>query len=197
LPGITKPILPLPGGRRRRRASVPPPTESDPAVDRLKKQIDYGVRALAAVSGAGIVAMMLLTCADVFLRYLFNAPIEGTLDVTQMLMVIVVFFGLAYCGWTGGHVVVDLLREFLPAGILVPLAVLVNATGAVAMLAMAWQSVETSFTYMITGETPMTVLIPKYPFIWVAAFGALSYAAILIFKTVRPDERDDSSGSRP
>jgi len=108
-----------------------------------------------------------------------------------------VFFGLAYCGWTGGHVVVDLLREFLPAGILVPLAVLVNATGAVAMLAMAWQSVETSFTYMITGETPMTVLIPKYPFIWVAAFGALTYATILIFKTVRPDERDDSSGSRP
>jgi len=174
-----------------------PPTESDPAVDRFKTQIDFGVRALAAVSGVGIVAMMLLTCADVFLRYLFNAPIEGTLDVTQMLMVVVVFFGLAYCGWTRGHVVVDVLRELLPAKVIVPLAVLVNAIGAVAMLAMAWQSVETSFTYMITGETPMTVLIPKYPFIWVAAFGALTYAAILLFKTVRPDEREEADRWSP
>jgi len=141
--------------------------------------------------------MMLLTCADVFLRYLFNAPIEGTLDLTQMLMVITVFFGLAYCGWTGGHVVVDLLRELLPAKVIIPLAVVVNAVGAVAMLAMAWESVQTSLTYMLTGETPMTVLIPKYPFIWIAAFGALTYAGVLLFKTVWPDERDEPGGSSP
>ena len=163
-------------------------------MDRLKTGIDYGVRGLAAVSGAGIVAMMLLTCADVLLRYLFNAPIEGTLDLTQMLMVVIVFFGLAYCGWTGGHVVVDLIRELLPARIIVPLAIAVNAVGAMAMLAMAWESIQTSLIYMLTGETPMTVLIPKYPFIWIAAFGALTYAAILLFKTVRPDERDDAGG---
>ena len=162
-------------------------------MDRLKAPIDLGVRILAAVSGAGIVAMMLLTCADVFLRYLFNAPIEGTLDITQMLMVIVVFFGLAYCGWTGGHVAVDLLYGVLPRKIIVPLAVLVNAVGAVTMLTMGWESVQTSFTYMTTGETPMTVLIPKYPFIWVAAFGAFTYAAILLFKTVRPDEPGETS----
>jgi TRAP-type C4-dicarboxylate transport system permease small subunit len=164
-------------------------------MDRLRTGIEYGVRALAAVSGAGIVAMMLLTCADVFLRYVFNAPIEGTLDITQMLMVIVVFFGLAYCGWTGGHVVVDLMQELLPPKVIVPVAVAVNAVGAVAMLAMAWESVQTSLSYMLTGETPMTVMIPIYPFIWVAAFGALSYAAILLFKTVRPDERDQTGRS--
>ena len=166
-------------------------------MDRLKTGIDYSVRGLAAVSGVGILAMMLLTCADVMLRYLFNAPIEGTLDLTQMLMVIVVFFGLAYCGWTGGHVVVDLIRELLPKKVVVPLAVAVNAVGAAAMLAMAWESYQTSLTYMLTGETPMTVLIPKYPFIWVAAFGALTYAAVLLFKTVRPDERNESGGSSP
>jgi len=161
-------------------------------VNRLKSGIERSVRGLAAVAGVGIVAMMLLTCADVFLRYFFNAPIEGTLDLTQMLMVIIVFFGLAYCGWTGGHVVVDLLRELIPHRVIVPLAIIVNAAGAVTMLAMAWESLQTSFTFMMTGETPMTVLIPKYPFIWVAAFGALTYAVVLLFKTVRPDERDEN-----
>ena len=166
-------------------------------MDHLRASIDYGVRGLAAVSGIAIVAMMLLTCADVFLRYLFNAPIEGTLDLTQMLMVITVFFGLAYCGWTGGHVVVDLLRDLVPAKIIVPLAIAVNAVGAVAMLAMGWESIQTSLVYMLTGETPMTVLVPKYPFIWIAAFGAFTYAAVLVFKTFRPDERDETRGPSP
>jgi TRAP-type C4-dicarboxylate transport system permease small subunit len=94
-------------------------------------------------------------------------------------------------------VVVDLLRELLPAKVIIPLAVVVNAVGAVAMLAMAWESVQTSLTYMLTGETPMTVLIPKYPFIWIAAFGALTYAGVLLFKTVWPDERDEPGGSSP
>jgi TRAP-type C4-dicarboxylate transport system permease small subunit len=164
-------------------------------VDRLRTSIDTGVRALAAVSGLGIVAMMLLTCADVFLRYLFNAPIEGTLDLTQMLMVVTVFFGLAYCGWTGGHVVVDLLRDLVPARVIVPLAIAVNAVGAVAMLAMGWESIQTSMVYMLTGETPMTVLVPKYPFIWIAAFGSFTYAGVLLFKTFRPDERHEPGGS--
>jgi TRAP-type C4-dicarboxylate transport system permease small subunit len=163
-------------------------------VDRLRSGIERSVRGLAAVAGIGILAMMLITCADVFLRYLFNAPIEGSLDITQMLMVIIVFFGLAYCGWTGGHVAVDLLRDLVPPAVVVPLARLVNLIGAVVMLAMAWQSVLTAMTFIKTGETPMTVLIPKYPFILVVTFGALTYAAILLYKTVDPDERSESRG---
>lgn len=53
--------------------------------------------------------MMLLTVADVFLRFFFNSPISGTTELTQLLMVAVVFPALAWCGVTGGHVKVDLL----------------------------------------------------------------------------------------
>jgi TRAP-type C4-dicarboxylate transport system permease small subunit len=164
-------------------------------VGRLKTVIDVGTRALAAVGGIGIMAMMLLTCADVFLRYFVNAPIEGVLDLTQMLMVVIVFFGLAYCGWTGGHVAVDYLHDLLPPRMVVPLAVAVNATGAVVMLAMAWEGLQTSLTFMMTGETPMTVMIPKYPFIWVVAFGSLTYAAVLVFQTIWPNEGPKPNGS--
>ena len=158
--------------------------------------MERAVHVFAVVAGIGILAMMLLTCADVFLRYFFNAPIEGTLDLTQMLMVVVVFFGLAYCGWTGGHVAVDLLREIVPPSVVVPLARLVNVIGAVVMLAMAWQSTLMALTFIKTGETPMTVLIPKYPFIFMVTFGALTYAAVLVFKTAAPDELDEAGGPR-
>lgn len=166
-------------------------------LDRLERWIDRGALGLAMVAGLAILAMMALTCVDVFLRYFLNAPIEGTFDLTQMLMVVIVFFALAYCGWTGGHVVVDLLREVLPKTLLVPLAVMVNIAGAAVMLAIAWQSLLTAQTYMETGETPMTLLIPKYPFILVVSFGALTYAAVLLFKSLRPDERATHDRSGP
>ena len=157
---------------------------------RLEGYIEQAVRGLAILAGIAILAMMLLTCTDVFLRYTFNAPIEGSFDVTQMLMVVVVFFALAYCGWTGGHVVVDLLRDVLPPRLLVPLSVLVNGVGFTVMVIITWQALVTASDFMRTGETPMTVLIPKYPFVIVTAFGASIYAAVLLFKTFRPDERE-------
>jgi TRAP-type C4-dicarboxylate transport system permease small subunit len=47
-------------------------------------------------------AMMCLTSADAFSRYLFNSPILGALEVTEKyLMVASIFLGLAY-GYRGG-----------------------------------------------------------------------------------------------
>lgn len=53
--------------------------------------------------------MMLLTVADVFMRFFFNSPITGTTEITQLMMVIVVFLSLAWGGVTGSHVKVDLI----------------------------------------------------------------------------------------
>ncbi len=168
--------------------------KGEPRVNRLENRlahlIEKSVRGLAVIAGIAIIAMMLLTCADVFLRYFVNAPIEGSFDVTQMLMVIIVFFALGYCGWTGGHVVVDLLRDVISRRLLVALSVVVNGVGAAVMLAIVWQATLTAIDFVRTGETPMTVLIPKYPFILVTAFGALSYAAVLLFRTRWPEERE-------
>jgi len=42
----------------------------------------------------------------------------------------------------------------------------------------------------------MSVLSPIYPSVWVAAFGRLTCACLLLFKTFRPDELD-ASGAWP
>ncbi len=47
-------------------------------------------------------AMMCLTSADAFSRYLFNSPILGALEITEKyLMVAAIFLGLSY-GYRGG-----------------------------------------------------------------------------------------------
>ena len=61
------------------------------------------------VSTGTLGIMMFLTVADVFLRYFFNSPITGATEITELLMVVLVFPALAWCAFTGKHVSVDLL----------------------------------------------------------------------------------------
>jgi TRAP-type C4-dicarboxylate transport system permease small subunit len=59
-----------------------------------------------------ILLTMLLTSADALARYLFNSPIEGTLQITEdYLLVLLVFLVLGYSYRTGSHIRVTLLLE--------------------------------------------------------------------------------------
>ena len=69
------------------------------------------LRWMALAGGWVIVALMLYTVLDVILRYVFNKPFSGSLEVTEFAMSAIVFLGIAYCGWVGGHVAVDILER--------------------------------------------------------------------------------------
>ena len=48
--------------------------------------------------GLGVLClMMLLTVADVLLRYTLNQSILGTIELTEYMMLIIFYFGFAWC----------------------------------------------------------------------------------------------------
>ncbi len=127
--------------------------------------IDLASVFLARVVVGTLIAMMLLTCGDVFFRYIFRRSIMGTTEVTgHYLMVAVVFLPLAYGMIArGGHIKVDFVVSRLPlrmqciletVGLLLSLGVYVLITwyGAVGGL-HAWR----------TGETMVNVALPLWP----------------------------------
>lgn len=67
-----------------------------------------------AIGSIVLLGMMILTTADVTLRYLFNRPIMGTYELVQLMLVIVVAFGFAYTAMQKGHIVVDVIFDLLP-----------------------------------------------------------------------------------
>jgi TRAP-type C4-dicarboxylate transport system permease small subunit len=154
---------------------------------RIEKRIGKFFRGLAYISGASVLLMMMVTVTDVFLRYVFNSPLGSNVDITQMAMVVIVFFALAHCGWTGGHVVVDILTDVLPKSVLKLCDVLLNLIGGVLVLGIAWQSFLAAIDYAETGEVSFTLLVPLYPFLAVCAFGSLGYAVVLFYLAVRPN----------
>lgn len=58
-------------------------------------------------------ALALLTLADVLGRYVFHFPVPGTVELTEILMVGVIFIGLVLTTLERGHVVVDVFTNLL------------------------------------------------------------------------------------
>ena len=58
-------------------------------------------------------ALMLLTCADVIGRYFLNNAVDGTVEITELALAVVVFAEMPVITWRGGHVVVDLLDRYM------------------------------------------------------------------------------------
>ena len=80
----------------------------DDALERTSETLGNGVRRLAIAGGVILMFLMLLTVADVTLRKFFE-PIEGSQDISEGGLIVVVFLSIAYSGWTGGHIAVDLI----------------------------------------------------------------------------------------
>jgi TRAP-type C4-dicarboxylate transport system permease small subunit len=69
---------------------------------------------LGNLSGVSIFLIMVLTSVDVVLRYFFNSPLIWVLEWTEYLMVVIVYFGLAYTYTVGGHIGIDILLPYFP-----------------------------------------------------------------------------------
>ena len=66
-------------------------------------------RICSVIAGAFILVMTLLTTADVFMRYVFNSPINGNFELQPMLLVGVVYLATASVQARRGHIALDLI----------------------------------------------------------------------------------------
>lgn len=81
---------------------------------RLVKLLSIVERFGAIISGAFVLIMMVLTTADVFMRYAFNSPITGNYELQPLLLVGVVFLAAASIQARRVHISLDLITSHLP-----------------------------------------------------------------------------------
>ena len=88
-------------------SSQPDPVAgSNAAVEAYHRALKGLVRALAYLAGAGLMAMVLVTTADVVLR-VFNAPLTGAYDIVKIAAAITVAAALPYTTAIKGHVAIE------------------------------------------------------------------------------------------
>jgi len=139
---------------------------------------------MAIVGGAVLLCLMALTVAAVTLRK-FNDPILGTQDLSEAGLTIVVFFAMAYSGWTGGHIAVDLIGNFVSARRLAAVDAAVRIVCGLFFLVAAWQSLSQGLDALEFGDGFNLLDIPHHPFYFVIAFGSLVFALVLVVLGLR------------
>ncbi len=115
--------------------------------------------------------MMLLTMADVLLRKMISRSILGAVEVTEFMMVILVFFGLAQTEIFNGHVKVDLLMKRFSERIKGLVDAITQFSCFLLFGVATWSTVVYSSTMRASKEVTQDLWIPKYPFIYVVAVG--------------------------
>jgi TRAP-type C4-dicarboxylate transport system permease small subunit len=141
------------------------------------------LRALSLAGGWVLVLLMVYTVVDVVLRYAFNHPFRGSLEVTEFAMSVIVFLGIAYCGWLGGHVAVDILERPLEHPGLRFVPVLLALVSAVLFGTIAWLTAIEALTSMHRISNMMRW--PHWPFQLTVAFGSAMYAIVLAIHAVQ------------
>lgn len=131
--------------------------------DRLKRTLELLCGLLAALA---LFAIMLLTLADVSGRKALSASIPGSLEMTELLMVIVIFAGLPLVSLRGEHVVFDSLDPWLPRWFARLQGVAVDLLCVAVLGGMAWLMAAKAGQMMEYGDTTAQLKIPQGPFVY-------------------------------
>ena len=148
------------------------------------------------LSGIALFAIMALTFFDVLGRKLASNSIPGSLEMTELLMVVVIFGALPLVSRRGEHVEFDSLDPYLPAWVRRAQWVGVHLLCAVVLLALAWLMWRTGGQFAETGEITAQLQIRKAPFIYgMAVLCGLTGLVHLGLVRERPREREETEGT--
>lgn len=147
-------------------------THNPPA--RLRAGLERVIAALEWVTCALIMAMMLLTFADVVGRYLFSNPIFGASEIISALLALTIFAGLGITNARDEHIVVELVdhhfRRFSPRFY----DLIIQLFSIFAMGLVAFVLAEAAIEGYHQKARTFVLEIPQY---WVA--GSVSFLAVL------------------
>ena len=145
------------------------------------------------LAGIALFAIMVLTFLDVGGRKLLDNSITGSLELTELLMVVVIFGALPLVSERGEHVVFDSLDPYLPGFIKKIQRALVHLLCAAALLALGWLMWKTGREFLQTGETTAQLKIIKAPFIY--GMGLLcAFTGIIHLSLMFKDQEENEGG---
>lgn len=116
--------------------------------------------ALNLISGATLLAMMLITCIDVIGRYFLNKPLFGSTEISEVLLGVMIFTALPVISWRNEQVVVDILDSFVSPRLNFIRGVIFNVLSAIALYFLGQRIIALGARALKSGETTEYLHIP-------------------------------------
>jgi TRAP-type C4-dicarboxylate transport system permease small subunit len=143
------------------------------------------VEALLGVAASTILlAMMLLTTVDVVARYVFNRPLRGAFEVTELLLLVLIFAGLPLVSFTNEHAVMDFIDRVLGRRALRGLQAGVEVVSALLMVFLAWLTWGKADRIWAYRDATDVLRILYGPFVYFMALALALAGLIHLYKAV-------------
>jgi len=142
-----------------------------------------------------LACLMLVTFVDVVARYLFNRPIRGAFEVTELLLLVLIFAGLPLVSHADEHVTMDFIDRILPAAGRRLLVRVVHAICAAVMFFLTWQVWIKAGRIAGYGDTTDVLKITVGPFVYFMAAMILLTGLVHLYKIFAPGEAQAQQGT--
>ena len=156
--------------------AAPPPAEVGVWLD----------RALGAAAAVLLLGLVAITTADVIGRYIFNWPLRGAFEITELLLLALIFAGLPLVSRADEHVTLDFIDALLGARGRRLLRRIVDLACGLLILGLAWRVWIKAGKIAGYGDTTDVLRIPVGPFVYFMALMVAITAVVHLIKAVLP-----------
>jgi TRAP-type C4-dicarboxylate transport system permease small subunit len=143
-------------------------------------------RALGAAAALLLFSLMMLTAADVVGRYIFNWPIRGAFELTELLLLTLIFAGLPLASRADEHVALDFIDMLLGDRGRLRLRRLVDLVCGMLFLGLAWRVWIKAGKIAGYGDTTDVLRVPVGPFVYLMAVMVAVTGIVHLTKVVFP-----------
>jgi TRAP-type transport system small permease protein len=160
--------------------------QSNPLIS-IRKGLHSVIMFFTWIGAAGLIILVLMTFANVLGRYLLRKPLTGAVEISQLFLVVTVFFGVAYTEVRKQHVTFDEVVALFPRRLRAFTLGVMYFLVAVYALVTSWQETLLGISYMVPAVRVTDVLkIPIAPAMFVIAIGSLLWGIELMLNALSP-----------
>ncbi len=94
---------------------------------------------LSTFAALVLASIMMVSVVDVTGRYVFNRPLPGSSEITEILMAILIYAGLPVVSQRNAHITVDLLDSVTPRSVARIRDGLVGLLSVIVLAVVAWR----------------------------------------------------------
>lgn len=149
-------------------------------------------RALGAAAASLLFGLMTLTTADVIGRYVFNRPLRGAFEITELMLLTLIFAGLPLASRAGEHVTLDFIDKLFGNEARRLLHRLIDLVCGGIILALAWRVWVKAGKIGTYGDTTEVLRVPVAPFVYFMAVMVAVTGIVHLARVVFPG-RDRSA----
>ncbi len=148
----------------------------------MTKFISYPSSFLFGAAMVAMVFVMLIVSADVFMRYVFNSPIDGQWDLSTMAFAVIIWGPMTAAALRGSHIALTFLLDRFPRLPRLVLQVVISLVTSGMLALVSWQLLQHAIRLDETEFVSPTLRIPHAPVAYFAAFSCFIMALAFLIR---------------